>query len=149
MSLIDWFFDSPSNHRLLHMIKYLFFHAVSTFILFTVWVNNLRFSSSEIGMAPVGIALILIILLTVGITLSLLFRRQLQGRSAKTVGLIIYLFLFQLFPLLGAEPWMEGITNSGAQGMINRAFVLTPLITGLLTWIIIFLREPKRIDSNQ
>ena len=131
------------------MIKYLFIHAVSTFILFTVWVNNLRFSRSEIGMAPLGLAFIIIILLPVGIVLSLLFRRQLQSRSAMSVGLIIYLFLFQLVPLLGTEPWMDGVTDSGAQGMINRAFVFTPLITGLLTWIIIFLREPKQIDHNR
>ena len=128
------------------MIKYLFIHAISTFILFTVWVNNLGLSGGEIGMAPIGFALLLMILLALGISLVLLFRKQFQDRNSMSIGFIIYLLMFQLLPFFGGESWLAGITDQGPNGMINRAFVLAPLVTGFLTWIIIFLREPKRAN---
>lgn len=126
------------------MIKYLLIHAALTFVLFTAWVANPGLPGGEIGMAPIGMALILLIFLVSGSTLSLLFRKQLRNRKSMTIGFSIHLLLIQVIPVLGEEPWLAGITDTGANGMINRAFVFVPVITGFMTWIIIYFREPQQ-----
>ncbi len=126
------------------MIKYLFIHGLGTLALFTVWVNNLGLSGEEIGMAPIGFAIILIIPLSVGVIISFLLRSQLTHRKSLLIAFGVYLIFYQLLPVFaGDEPWLEGITDSGSNGMINRAFVFAPLITGILVSVVIILREPR------
>ena len=140
----------PSIHRLEkfeQMIKYLFQQVVLSSIFFMVWIARTDLPGGEVGMAPILLGLFLLIQLFIGITLSLIFRRYLTTKYSLLIGMLLYLAIYELGPLLiGSEPMIWGIFEDGANGEISRAFSLIPLAAGALTLITIAINAPRKTE---
>lgn len=127
------------------MIKYLFLQAGLTIVFFMIWIGTTNLPGGEVGMAPFLLGIFLSIQLTIGIALSLIFMKRLTTVNTMLIGMLIYLAIYELGPLvIGSEPMMWGIFEEGANGETNRAFGLIPLVAGVLTLIAIEIRERKR-----
>lgn len=110
-----------------------------------IWIKTTNLPGGEVGMAPFLLGIFLSIQLTIGIVLSLIFRKRLTTVNAMLVGMLVYLAIYQFGPLLiGSEPMIWGIFEEGSNGETNRAFGLIPLVAGVLTLIAIKILERKR-----
>ena len=110
-----------------------------------IWIGTTNLPGGEVGMAPFLLGIFLSIQLTIGIALSLIFMKRLTTVNTMLIGMLIYLAIYELGPLvIGSEPMMWGIFEEGANGETNRAFGLIPLVAGVLTLIAIEIRERKR-----
>jgi len=127
------------------MIKYLFLQAGLTIVFFMIWIGTTNLPGGEVGMAPFLLGIFLSIQLTIGIALSLIFRKRLTTVNTMLIGMLVYLAIYELGPLVvGSEPMIWGIFEEGSNGETNRAFGLIPLVAGVLTLIVIEIRERKR-----
>lgn len=127
------------------MIKYLFLQAGLTFIIFTFWLGKTSLPGGEVGMAPFLLGIFLLTHFTIGILISLVFRKYLITRKTLLIAMLVYLGIYEIGPLLvGSKPMILGIFEKGSNGETNRAFALIPLLAGLLTLIVIGIRERKR-----
>jgi hypothetical protein len=127
------------------MIKYLFLQAGFTFIFFMFWLGTTSLPGGEVGMAPFLLGIFLLIHLTIGILISLVFRKHLITRNNLLIGMLVYLGIYELGPLLvGGKPMILAIFEEDTNGETNRAFALIPLLAGLITLMVIGIRERKR-----
>lgn len=128
------------------MIKYLFLQAGLTFIIFMFWLGTTGLPGGEVGMVPFLLGIFLLIHLTIGILISLVFRKHLITRNTRLIAMVVYLAIYELGPLLvGSKPMILGVFENGSNGETNRAFALIPLLAGLLTLMVIGIRERKRV----
>ncbi len=59
--------------------------------------------------------------------------------------MLVYLGIYELGPLLvGGKPMILAIFEEDTNGETNRAFALIPLLAGLITLMVIGIRERKR-----
>ncbi|PIB35750.1 hypothetical protein BFP72_10270 [Reichenbachiella sp. 5M10] len=132
------------------MIKYLFQQVALTVVLFMLWIGTTNLSGGDVGMMPMLMGMLVLIHISIGITLSLIFRNQLKTPNSMLIGIVIFQFIYQLGPLvIGDEPMFWGIFEASSSGEINRAFALIPLVCGILTLITIVIREQKNTFANR
>ena len=127
------------------MIKYLFLQASLTIVFFMIWIGTTNLPGGEVGMAPFLLGIFLSIQLTIGIVLSLIFRKCLTTVNTMLIGMLVYLTIYEFGPVvIGSEPMIWGVFEDGPNGETNRAFGLIPLVAGALTLIAIEIWERKR-----
>lgn len=130
------------------MIKYLLLHVLLTMIFFMIWVTNTELTGGEVGMTPILLGIYLLIHLVVGAVLSLIFRIWLDSKRTRLIGILIYVLLYELAPVVSGMPMIFGIFEPESTGEVNRAFALIPLVSGVFVALAIYYNERRTRKSK-
>ena len=94
-----------------------------------IWLTNSSRPGGEIGMTPFLLAIIMGCQIGIGILSSLIFRKKLQTRKPKEIGLLIYLLIFEfVFIIWGDKPPILKIFNPTYENGVGIAFSMSSIL---------------------
>ncbi len=129
---------------------------------FIIWISKSTLAGGEIGMTPIFLGIVLLIVFGIEITLTLIFKKQLNSIRNKIIGLIIAFFLYEIviwfmdgsFALLESfqEPFSENISGAFSFSSIISLLIILALIlikNKKPLHIISLLKIPFNIFANE